>query len=115
MAGASGYRVVDADGHVIEPPELWEQYLEKRHHARMPRPTRDPEGRFCYRVGDQLLMRTASSLAVAPRDSEGRVREGGLPAGGWDPEARLGDMDSEGIEIAALYPTLAFFCKAAHV
>jgi predicted TIM-barrel fold metal-dependent hydrolase len=106
---ASDYRVVDADGHVIEPPDLWPRYLEKRHHDRMPRPARDPEGRFCYRVGDQLLMRTASSLAVAPRDGEGRVREGGLPEGGWDSKARLRDMDGEGIEIAALYPTLAFF------
>ena len=109
MAGTQGYRVVDADGHVIEPPDLWPRYLEKRHHANMPRPTRDDEGRFCYRVGDRLLMRTASALAVAPRDAEGRVREGGLPRGGWDPHARLEDMDHEGIEVAVLFPTLAFF------
>lgn len=109
MAGTQGYRVVDADGHVIEPPDLWPRYLEKRHHANMPRPTRDDEGRFCYRVGERLLMRTASALAVAPRDAEGRVREGGLPRGGWDPHARLEDMDHEGIEVAVLFPTLAFF------
>jgi predicted TIM-barrel fold metal-dependent hydrolase len=101
--------VVDADGHVIEPPGLWAEYLERRYHERMPRPARDANGNFCYAVGDTLLMRTASALAVAPRDAAGRVRESGMPRGGWDPEARLRDMDLEGIQVAILYPTLGFF------
>jgi predicted TIM-barrel fold metal-dependent hydrolase len=99
--------VIDADAHVLEPPGIWGEYLEQRWHEAMPKPTRDADGLFCYRVGGRLLMRTASSLAVAPRDSDGNVRT--LPRGAWDPHARLSDMDSEGIDVAVLYPTLAFF------
>ena len=27
--------VVDADGHILEPPDLWEKYLEDKVSARM--------------------------------------------------------------------------------
>jgi predicted TIM-barrel fold metal-dependent hydrolase len=97
--------VIDADGHVIEPPDLWEPRLEPRFRARAPRPVRDENGAFGYAVGDRIVMRTAASLAVPARDA-GHVR---LPGGGWDPDQRLRDMDAEGIDVAVLYPTLAFF------
>ena len=96
--------VLDCDGHVIEPPKLWAEYTEKRFRNRIPRPARDENGTFGYIVDDRYIMRTASSLAVPPKTADGK-----LPAGGWDPEQRLRDMDSEGIDIAILYPTLSFF------
>jgi predicted TIM-barrel fold metal-dependent hydrolase len=95
---------VDADGHVLEPPELWEEYLERRFHARRPRPARDDRGRPGYVVDDRFVMRTASSLAARPRTADGQ-----LPAGGGDPVRRLRDMDAEGIDVAILYPTLGLF------
>jgi predicted TIM-barrel fold metal-dependent hydrolase len=75
----------------------------------MPRPVKDENGRFCYEVGGIRVMRTASSLAVPFKNAAGEVTRRELPSGGWDPEARLRDMDSEGIDVAVLYPTLAFF------
>ncbi len=101
--------VIDSDGHVIEPPEIWARYLEPRFHDRMPRPVRDRSGRFCYEVGGRRIMRTAASLAVPFRDETGRRSRSGMPEGGSDPVARLRDMDEEGIGVAVLYPTLAFF------
>jgi predicted TIM-barrel fold metal-dependent hydrolase len=102
-------RVVDSDGHVIEPPRMWKEYLATRYHAEMPRPTKDEHGRFCYAVGDTHVMRTARELAVPFKNEKGEVTRRELPSGGWDPEARLRDMDTEGIDVAVLYPTLAFF------
>lgn len=101
--------VVDSDGHVIEPPGIWHEHLPAKHHAAMPRPSKDEDGRFCYAVGETRVMRTAGSLAVPFRDAGGQVGRREMPRGGWDPEARLRDMDSEGIDVAVLYPTLAFF------
>jgi predicted TIM-barrel fold metal-dependent hydrolase len=96
--------VLDCDGHVIEPPTLWTEYTEARFRKRVPRPVRDENGNFAYVVDDRYLMRTASSLAARPKTPDGK-----LPAGGWDPGQRLRDMDSEGIDVAVLYPTLSFF------
>ncbi len=96
--------VVDADGHVMEPPQLWAEYVERRFRHRIPRPTRDENGRFCYVADDRYFMRVASSLAARPKTPDGK-----LPSGGWDPAARLRDMDSEGIDVGILYPTVSFF------
>jgi hypothetical protein len=38
-------RVIDADGHICEPPALWNDYIEKRHRADAIRVERDPDGR----------------------------------------------------------------------
>ncbi len=104
MADAPRPLVIDADGHVIEPPGMWAERLERRFHARMPRPVTDENGRFGYAVDDRMVMRVASSLAARPKTPDGK-----LPTGGWDPEQRLRDMDTEGIDVAVLYPTLSFF------
>jgi len=102
-------RVIDCDGHVIEPPGIWKDYLAAAWHEQMPRPTRDDDGRFCYEVGGVRVMRTASSLAVPFRNEAGEITGQKMRDGGWDPDARLRDMDREGIDVAVLYPTLAFF------
>jgi hypothetical protein len=38
------YRIISADAHVIEPPDMWTKYLPKEFHDRAPRLTKDPEG-----------------------------------------------------------------------
>ncbi len=70
---------------------------------------RDGSGRFCYEVRGRRIMRTAASLAVPFRDEAGRRSRVDMPEGGSDPVARLRDMDAEGISVAVLFPTLAFF------
>jgi predicted TIM-barrel fold metal-dependent hydrolase len=104
MADRSHLSVVDADGHVMEPPSIWPDYVEARYRQRVPRPIRDENGRFAYVVDDQHMMRVAGSLGTRPRTPDGK-----LPAGGSDPAARLRDMDAEGIDVAVLYPTVSFF------
>ena len=88
MKGSQRPLVVDADGHVIEPPQLWAEYLEPRFRRRAPRPQRDENGKFGYVVDDRYLMRTASSLAARPKTEDGK-----LPTGGLDPQQRLRDID----------------------
>src|SRR5262245_31145290 len=36
--------IIDADGHVLEPPDLWEKYLEAKYRSRAIRIRRDDEG-----------------------------------------------------------------------
>lgn len=104
MSDALRPLVIDADGHVIEPPQLWGEYLEPRFRRRAPRPQRDENGKLGYVVDDRYIMRVASSLAARPKTEDGR-----LPTGGFDPQQRLRDMDTEGIDVGVLYPTVSFF------
>ena len=98
--------VIDADGHVTEPPTVWAEYVEEAYRGRAPRPALDEHGHPCQVVGDRIAMRDALLLTLGPE----RSFSGYTPrAGGFDPAARLVDLDSEGIDIAVLYPSIGLY------
>ncbi|WP_437566670.1 amidohydrolase family protein [Sorangium sp. So ce542] len=122
-----GYRILDADRHVIEPLDLWQAHLEPEFRDHAPylayvgegEPLADlvayrgPEGLVSLPPqpmmdGRPLLHRTSArtwrAVASASRRRAGRLaRLGPLEL----PQAHIEDMDREGIDVAFLYPTLA--------
>ena len=101
--------VVDADGHVVEPLDAWED-LPARH-----RPTihTDPHGYEHVVVdGTEILAVPLGTLATpGGRFSEPasfRTLDQAHP-GGSDPKARLADMDIEGIDQAVLFPSVGLY------
>ncbi len=88
-------RVIDADGHVLEQLEL----------------DPDIQAEFGQRLfGDPDLEFDASALASLseaddPLPMESSHAERMYIPGAYEPEARLKDMTSEGMDIAVLYPT----------
>lgn len=96
--------VIDLDGHVWEPDECWEQFLDPAFLDRRPRIVEDERGTSRYLVEERLMPTGTGPGAWAP---EG-FREASLHRpGGVDPVARLADMDAEGIDRAVLYGTFA--------
>ena len=101
-----GARVVDADGHVLEPLAAFDAVdAAHRLHA-----TRDSYGLDHVFVGEQEIVTVSlgklgtpgsdmADLAHSPAYDEAQP-------GGFDPRARLADMDVEGIDVAVLYPSL---------
>jgi hypothetical protein len=49
----NGDLVIDADGHILEPPDLWERYLEPQYRDRAIRLKRDSEGWEYLEIGGQ--------------------------------------------------------------
>jgi uncharacterized protein len=96
------YRVIDADGHFTEPNSMWPQYLAKKYHPLAPRRVHDNRGRGRIMIGGRML----PYIPPPPISENAPARKGG-----YDPHARLADMDSEGIEAMITYPTtgLMFF------
>ena len=33
----NGFKIIDSDMHVMEPPDLWEKYIDKKYRDRAPR------------------------------------------------------------------------------
>jgi predicted TIM-barrel fold metal-dependent hydrolase len=106
MSQASAPRVIDADGHVTEPPAVWDEYLEARYRDRAFRFAIDAEGRPCMTADGRPLMRHAMRLTLPPGYPE--VPYVSQP-GGFDPHARLRDLDAEGIDAAALFPSIGLY------
>ncbi|HVE25366.1 MAG TPA: amidohydrolase family protein, partial [Sporichthya sp.] len=107
--------VVDIDGHITEPPDLWLRYVDAPYRDLAPRIVAGANGadvvRFfgtehvpAYPIG--LPGAGMAGTRVGPRTMfERRYADG--HAGGFDAPARLAVMDSEGIDAAVLFPTLS--------
>ena len=106
---------VDADGHVLEPRDVWQRYLEPDLRARAIRIERDQEDVECLLVDGRshaALRGRLGALGGIGMDSADlmtvgqRSYEDGCPKGGYDPAARLEVMDDEQIDVVLLYPTI---------
>jgi predicted TIM-barrel fold metal-dependent hydrolase len=106
---------VDADGHVLEPRDTWQRYLEPHLRERAIRIDRDDAGVEVLLVDGRPhlgLRGRLGALGGIGMDSTDlmtvgrRSYEDGCPPGGYDPAARLRVMDDEAIDMALLYPTI---------
>ncbi len=104
--------VVDADGHVLEPTGLWERFLAPRHRELAPRIVRNDWGLDTVLVGAQEIVTAPLGLLGTPgsrmdeTDPTKKIAWEQAHDGGFDPVARLRDMDLEGIDVAVLFPSL---------
>src|SRR5262245_44777283 len=112
---------VDADGHVLEPRDTWQKYLEPNLRADAIRIEKDAAGVEVLLVENkvhQALRGRLGALGGIGMDSTDlmtmgqRSYEDGCPKGGYDPAARLAVMDDERIDMALLYPTIGIAWEA---
>jgi hypothetical protein len=87
---------VDADGHVLEPPDLWRRYLEPRFRARALTIDRDDRG-LEHMVIDgrpSKLVRNGMPAGLGAMDRVGGISYRRTPTGlAYVDEAPLGAMD----------------------
>lgn len=114
---AMDYKVIDADGHILEPRNMWQEYGDPKFRDRLPRiEVRD--NHEIFRVDEDNTVDTGFGLgflgAMGNREKGGTLEDSGAGyesgrEGGWNPHARIVDMDREGIDAAFLYPSLGLF------
>ena len=102
---------VDGDGHVLEPPEVWTEYLEMRFRERGPRLLRNDAGweYFAWEGGGSNpgapgMLGTMGDTSAVPGPDRGYVEF--TPFGAADPGERLALLDKEHLDGAVLYPTI---------
>ena len=105
--------IIDADGHIVEPPIVWNEYTEPRYRDRVIQVVRDVDGIDKMRINGQV--RHDPNMTIAAACTPGGLSEPQMARtlswdeivpGGYDPHARVKDMDLEGIEVAFFYPSL---------
>ncbi len=113
-------RSIDADGHVLEPPDLWAARIEPRYrdqalqvvwNDREEREEVIGEGRTILRRGI-VGVGMAGSAFEAFRDFGRGVRYTSLLPGGFDPRERMKDMERHQIDVSVLYPSVGLFLGA---
>src|SRR3954466_15460901 len=116
MKMARSYNVVDADGHVLEPLDLWNHYIDPKYRDRAPRLIKDTDGKERLVIEERVLGSAQAGLGgaggVGARqgvDASNTMEYKEGRKGGFDPHARMPDMDADGIDAAFLFPTLGCF------
>ncbi len=115
--------VIDADGHILEPPDLWERYLEPRYRDRALRIRTDEEGLEYIEIGGvpSLMSRKGFPGTLGAmgkmhvedvRPNPERTYLAGAPHGSMDMKERLERLDAENLEAAVLYPTIGILWEA---
>ena len=115
----NGLKIMDSDLHIVEPPDLWQRYIDPEYKQRAPvglaRHRRDM-GITLDGVNIQFGAPLTPGRPQAPpnprinarveqeRRKQDAIYEDGEKHG-WDPGSHLRAMDTEGIDIGVLFPT----------
>jgi uncharacterized protein len=105
----NGFRILDSDLHIMEPPDLWQRYTDAKYKHLAPiglnEVVRDlrcvhPDGSLWG-----MPARPVNSLGNGKTYNRDVNRYQGYHDRGWTSEVQLEAMDIEGIDVATLYPT----------
>jgi uncharacterized protein len=114
--GVSVKGAIDADGHILEPPDLWERYLEPKHRDRALRIRINSDGLEYLELdgkptwlypGFPGQLGAMGMEDITPRPELTYV--GSAPPAAMKAKERIARMDREGLVKSVLYPTLGLF------
>jgi predicted TIM-barrel fold metal-dependent hydrolase len=108
--------IIDADGHILEPPDVWEKYIDPKYRDRALRIRVGDDGHeyleldgrpskfFNIKAFTLLggMGRSAEEIAAAMQKTYVEA----APFGSMDPKERLKLMDQEGMAAALMYPSV---------
>jgi uncharacterized protein len=121
MAKLPATGVVDADGHVLEPADLWLDYLEAPYRDRAIRVRVDDAGLEYLEIDGvpfERLSHGGIAMLGAMGDETARPRPDRrymdvMPFGACDPGDRVEWLDKEQLDAVVLYPTIGIIWESA--
>lgn len=109
-----GKRLMDSDMHIIEPPDLWERYIDPAFKNRAPKGWPGHENPSVLEVDGTVYPKSARQPAAHYQSMYHKVsgRYTHAIARGYDAVSQLVGMDTEGIDVAVLFPTRGLYALA---
>ena len=111
----NGYHVFDGDLHLHEPADLWPRYIAPEYHDRAPvgTPTTTAFTDGLLYVDGQIVNPSGELDKVWRQDIQAEwAKKAGrfeqyvdFERRGWGPDTQIEAMDTEGVDLAVLYPT----------
>ncbi len=109
------YRIISADSHMTEPPDLWAERLDQKYRDRAPKVVEGYE----EKKGAFFVCEGLRPLPVAGIFGSGKTAEElpehfkkgyeAAPKSVWDPAERLKEQDQDGVSAEILYTSLGMF------
>ncbi len=107
--------ICDSDLHVMEPPDLWSRYMAPEWAHAAPIGLSEMERDMRVRVKNHTMLRMGR---VRPQRIDGRKTGwraehddvyAAATARGWDAQSQVDAMNTEGLDLAVLYPSRGLF------
>ena len=110
------FKLISADSHVVEPPDMWVDYIDPSFKDRAPRIVKDPPGMgghyFIIEGMEPKKIVGLFNAGLSPKEvKEQQDRDPDFeecPPGAFDPKARMVDLERDGVEAEVIYTSLAF-------
>jgi predicted TIM-barrel fold metal-dependent hydrolase len=107
----NGFKVLDTDSHQMEPPNIWTDYIDTQYRGKAPRIGDIGGGKQGMLVEDEAVTKQTGSYPMDSKEFhaasvKAMKRFKTTRDSGFSAEARIDDMDKEGVDAQVLYPTV---------
>ena len=107
----NGFKVLDTDSHQMEPPNIWTAYIDTQYRDKAPRIGDIGGGKQGMLVEDEAVTKQTGSYPMDSKEFhaasvKAMKRFKTTRDSGFSAEARIHDMDKEGVDAQVLYPTV---------
>ena len=122
MSQRPSHPIIDSDGHVQEPSDLWDRYIDREWYDF--RPTANPQATdnmiyvLGYPMSKSFLPEVGSTYRKTVVDmwNQRYRKEFDLGDAGFSPASHISAMDAEGIDQMVLYPGRGLYvCSVEHM
>jgi len=108
------FKVLDSDIHIIEPPDLWQRYIDPAFRDRAPRGLTEDAGDLRLAIDGKPWGRVGADADRSRRRhghdyARNQERWRQFQERGWTSKVQLEAMDTEGIDVAVIYPSRGLF------
>jgi len=111
-------RIISADSHIIEPPDIWTKWLPSKYQDRAPKLGKDKDGGDAWIYGEGAAPEPLGLVATAGKPLEDIRWTGStyetLIAGAFKGPARIKEMIADGIDAEVIYQpqrAMSYFTK----
>ena len=105
-----GYRIISSDSHVYEPADLWTTRIEPKFRDRAPHIVPMEDGDWWFADGEKIVsVFGGAQTGVRFEEPEKLTRKDrfeNVRLGGYIPEEHVKDMDTDGVDVNIVYPTV---------
>src|SRR5205814_10726821 len=103
----SAYTLISADSHIVEPPDLWTERIDKKYRDKAPRIVRLPNGSDWWYSEDLLVTSPFSGTQPGLRFTDPgavtiNVEIKDLRPGAYRPDYTVQDMDVDGVQTSLI-------------
>ena len=119
MTSAAGrsYRLISSDSHLTEPGDLWTKRVPASLRDRAPRIVSldHGDGWLVEGIPEPFSFGLTSCAGLPPEEMRAWIRFDEMRKGGWDPAARVQEMDRDNVDGEVLFPTPRFKSRSSRI